>query len=142
MPDVGFVIGYSLLEGCTVPEQRVKLARCPITLYQTHKSYPHAIDNGKLPRIRAGQCFDCVAYRQYFNPKKGYYLNKQGNCQVMYVDFHEPVEGRVIPLPDALRGMKMQVLEKSPVVQCQGAPDELRFVSTGKYGYCVLNFAQ
>ena len=142
LPDVGFVVGYSLLDGCTVPEQRVKLARCPISIYQTHKSYPHAIDNGKTPYIRAGQSFDCLAYRQYFNPNKGYYMHKQGDCQVMYVDFHQPENGKVIPLPEILRGMEMQVVEKSPTVQYQREADGLRFDSTAKYGYCVLKFGR
>ncbi|MBO4630988.1 MAG: hypothetical protein J5858_03610, partial [Lentisphaeria bacterium] len=140
LPDVGFVTGYSLLEGCTMPEQRSQGAAIALFLYRTHKTYPHAIDSGKIPRIKAGQTFYCMAYRQYFDPNQGYYLNRQGKYQVMYVDFHAPASGKIIPLPGDLQGKKMELVEKSPTVQYQQTAEGIKFDSTGKYGYCVLKF--
>ena len=81
-----------------------------------------------------------MAYRQYFDPKQGYYLNRQGKYLVMYADFHEPVSGRRIPLPETLAGKKAELVEKSPSLRYRQDGDELVFDSTGKYGYCVLKF--
>lgn len=139
-PDIGFVTGYSLTEGCTVPEQRSKGAATALFLYRTHKTYPHAIDGGKIKLIKAGQTFYCMAYRQYFDPNQGYYLNRQGKYQVMYIDFHAPEQNKVIPLPEGLRGKTMELLEKSPTVQYRQTAEGICFDSTGKYGYCVLKF--
>ena len=139
-PDIGFVCGYSLLEGCTTPEQHAKNASIALFLYKTHKTYPHALDSGKLMNIKAGQTFYCMAYRQYFDPNQGYYLNRQGKYLVMYVDFHEPVSGKVITLPEKLRGIKPEPVEKSGTVQYSRSNDSLQFDSTAKYGYCVLKF--
>lgn len=139
-PDIGFVCGYSLLEGCTVPEQRSRNAACALFLYKSHKTYPHAIDGGKISRIKAGQTFHCVAYRQYFDPGQGYYLNRQGDHHVMYVDFHEPAAGKKIPLPEKVRSMSMETVEKSSTVQFRREGTDLIFDSTGKNGYCVLKF--
>ena len=139
-PDVGFVCGYSLVEGCTVPEQRSRNASTALFLYKSHKTYPHAIDGGKLSRIKAGQTFRCVIYRQYFDPDQGYYMNRQGGDHVMYVDFHEPVSGKKIPLPEKVRSMSMETLERSATVQFRREGADLIFDSTGKNGYCVLKF--
>ena len=139
-PDIGFVCGYSLLEGCTTPEEHAKNAETALFLYKSHKTYPHALDGGKIQIIKAGQTFYCMAYRQYFDPKQGYYLNRQGKYQVMYIDFHEPVSGKVIPLPEKLRGLKPELVEKSDSVKYGTDGNSLRFDSTGKYGYCVLKF--
>ena len=139
-PDIGFVCGYSLLEGCTTPEEHAKNAATALFLYKSHKTYPHALDGGKLRFIKAGQTFYCMAYRQYFDPNQGYYLNRQGKHQVMYVDFHEPVSGKVIALPEKLHGVKPELVEKSASVKYELDGNSLRFDSTGKYGYCVLKF--
>ena len=142
LPDIGFVCGYSLLEGCTTPEEHAKNAATALFLYKSHKTYPHALDGGKLRFIKAGQAFYCMAYRQYFDPNQGYYLNRQGKHLVMYVDFHEPVSGKVIALPEKLHGIKPELVEKSDSVKYDLDGNSLRFDSTGKYGYCVLKFAK
>ncbi|MBR4665428.1 MAG: hypothetical protein IKO93_16305 [Lentisphaeria bacterium] len=139
-PDIGFVSGYSLLEGCTTPEEHGKNAAIALFLYKSHKTYPHALDSGKLRNIKAGQTFYCMAYRQYFDPNQGYYLNRQGKYLVMYADFHEPVSGKVIALPEKLRGIKPELVEKSGTVTFELSGDSLKFNSTGKNGYCVLKF--
>ena len=139
-PDIGFVCGYSLLEGCTTPEEHGKNAATALFLYKSHKTYPHALDGGKLRNIKAGQTFYCMAYRQYFDPNQGYYLNRQGKYLVMYADFHEPVSGKTIALPEKLRGIKPELVEKSGTVTFGLSGDSLKFDSTGKYGYCVLKF--
>jgi len=139
-PDIGFVCGYSLLEGCTTPEEHGKNAAIALFLYKSHKTYPHALDSGKLRNIKAGQTFYCMAYRQYFDPNQGYYLNRQGKYLVMYADFHAPVSGKVIVLPEKLRGIKPELVEKSGTVTFELSGDSLKFDSTGKNGYCVLKF--
>ena len=140
LPDVGFVCGYSLLEGCTTPEEHAKNAATALFLYKSHKTYPHALDGGKIQVIKAGRTFYCMAYRQYFDPKQGYYLNRQGKNLVMYVDFHKPVSGKVIALPEKLHGLKPELVEKSGSVKYELDGNSLRFDSAGKYGYCVLKF--
>ena len=141
-PDIGFVCGYSLLEGCTVPEVHAQSAGTALFLYKTHKTYPHAIDGGKIRRIKAGDTFHCVAYRQYFDPNLGYYLNRQGNAWLMYVDFHSPESGKRIALPEKLKNLRMELVEKSPTVQYQQQEAGLIFDSTGSNGYCVLKFVE
>lgn len=139
-PDIGFVCGYSLLEGCTTPEQRRKNASTALFLYKTHKTYPHALDGGKIKVIKSGETFRCLAYRQYFDPNQGYYLNRQGSSFVFYADFHEPVSGKAIALPEKLHGIKPELVEKSDTVKYEPDGNTLRFDSTGTYGYCVLKF--
>ena len=139
-PDAGFVCGYSALSGCTVPGERAKNARVALFLYKTHKTYPHALDGGRIKLIKAGQTFHCLAYRQYFDPNQGYYLNRQGDAYVMYADFHAPVKGKVIPLPEKLRTLGMTLLEKSPGVEYRRKDGSLVFDSPGKNGYGVLKF--
>ena len=68
-------------------------------LYKTHKSYPHAVNSGRRRIIKAVDTFYCMAYRQYFDPNQGYYLNKQGKKFVMYADFYTPFSGKTIILP-------------------------------------------
>ena len=140
LPDIGFVCGYSLLEGCTVPEEHAKNADTALFIFKSHKSYPHAIDSGKIKRIKAGQTFYCMAYRQFFDPKQGFYLNRQGQYLVMYVDFHEPAAGKVIALPEKLHGLQPELVEKSASVKYEHKGKSLQFDSTGKNGYCVLKF--
>ena len=140
LPDIGFVCGYSLLEGCTTPEEHAKGAAFALFLYKSHKTYPHAIDGGKIRKIKAGQTFHCVAYRQYFDPNQGYYLNRQGEYQVLYADFHEPVSGKTIELPEKLRGIRPELVEKSESVKYSLNGNAIRFDSSGRYGYCVLKF--
>ena len=140
LPDVGFVCGYSLLEGCTTPEERAKNAATALFLYKSHKTYPHALDGGKIRIIKAGQTFYCMAYRQYFDPSQGYYLNRQGEYQVMYVDFHAPVKGKMIVLPPSVRGLKPELVEKASNVNWRISDNNLIFDSPDSYGFCVLKF--
>ena len=140
LPDIGFVCGYSLLEGCTTPEEHAKNAATALFLYKSHKTYPHALDGGKIRTIKAGQTFYCMAYRQYFDPTQGYYLNRQGEYQVMYVDFHAPVKGKKIDLPPSVRGLKPELVEKASNVGWRISGSSLLFDSPDSYGFCVLKF--
>ena len=139
-PDVGFVTGYSLLEGVTVPALRAKNNSSYLFLYRSHKTYPHAIDRGGIPRIKAGQTFHAVGYRQFFDPEKGYFCNRQGKACVVYVDFHAPVKGKVLAFPACYGDKKFSVVEKSKTVSFKNSKNSFTFDSTGKYGYCVLKF--
>ncbi len=140
LPEIGFAVGYSLTEGCTVPAEHLKNASQALFLYKSHKTYPHAIDGGKIRRIKAGQTFFCMAYRQYFDPSKGYYINRQGKNLILYADFHAPIRGKAIELPEEVRNLKMSVLEKSGTVSFRKTGNALLFDSTGRYGYAVLKF--
>ena len=139
-PDVGFVTGYSLLEGITVPALRSKNNQSYLFLYRSHKTYPHAIDSKGYPRIRKGTKFHAVGYRQFFDPTKGYFCNKQGNAYIVYVDFHAPVKGKALTFPACYGNRKFTVLEKSKTVSFKNSKNTFTFDSTGKYGYCVLKF--
>lgn len=138
-PDIGFVCGYSLLEGCTTPEQHLKGAYRALFLYKSRKTYPYAIDGTKT-KIKAGQKFYCMAYRQFFVPSACSYSNQQGKYKVFYADFHTPVKNKVLFLPSGLASSEMSVVEKSSTVNFVKVKNGLSFTSTGKYGYAVLKF--
>lgn len=139
-PDVGFVTGYSLLNGITVPSIRKKNVGVSLFLYKSHKTYPHAIDGKGIPRIKKGSTFHCVAYRKFFDPGKDFYTIKDGKAHVVYVDFHAPVKGKVIAFPACYGNKKFSVVEKSKTLSFKNSKNTFTFDSTGKYGYCVLKF--
>ena len=141
---IGYAIGYSLLEGMTVPGVRSRNTDYAFRLIGTRKSYPVAI-SGKL--VTAGTEFDCLAYRQYFDPTlypnaTCVYWHKQNGTYVLYADYHKSVRNDVIKLPTELTGRQVTVVEKTPtatVVSGNTIPaDGLVLSVTGDYGYVVL----
>jgi hypothetical protein len=64
--EVGYALGYSLIQGITRPEERAKSVNSAIMLYKTSKSYPVAIDSKRARLIKAGTQFECVALPAIF----------------------------------------------------------------------------
>lgn len=116
---VGYVVGYSLLEGITVPGVRARQCATPLIIHTSAKTYPAAIDK-KAGRMVAGTVMECLAYRQYFDPSAissqatACYWHRQGEIFVVHVDYHRPVEGDVLKLPDFMVGKKITAIEVSP----------------------------
>lgn len=117
---VGFAMGYSLLDGLTVPASRTSNTGNPLFVHTSAKIYPAAID-AKFKPIAAGDEFLCVAYRQYFDPAAfpgatDVYGHLEGNDYVLYADFHQPTARFVLPIPMQYVCAKYAVVEKSPSV--------------------------
>ncbi|MBT3376176.1 MAG: hypothetical protein HN742_07475 [Lentisphaerae bacterium] len=145
--DVGFAMGYSLTEGLGKPGQRAGNAGAAAMLYSSSKSYPTAVDRKMGPTIEAGTRFHCVAYRQYFWPghcpaSTCVYWNRQGNSDIVYVDYHRMVERDTIRLPSEFVGRPVSVIEKTESVTLHTGdrvPTEGVLVSvSGDYGSLVL----
>lgn len=145
---VGFAMGYSLIHGITIPVERLKYTSSAGFIYVSTKTYPWAIDKAAGNPIPAGTQYECLAYRQYFNPSAfknatNVYWHKEGDSYLLYADYHKAVENDVINLPDYLSGKKITVIEKTPSVKLltkdKIPADGLR-LSIGKeaYGYIVL----
>lgn len=141
---IGYVIGYSLIEGITRPEMRSKNCEAPLFLYVSNKTYPHAIDGGTVEK---GKEFHCLAYRQYFNPSAYknatiVYWHKEGDSCLLYIDYHKSVDNDIIKLPDCLSGRKISIVEKIPSVRLlteKTVPAEgIALSVSDKYGYIVL----
>ncbi len=144
---IGYAIGYSLTEGITVPEERLKNNRDSIYIHTTSKTYPSAVDS-KMGVIPAGKEFHCLAYRQYFNPSAyknatSVYWHKEADSYILYIDYHKAVDDDIIKFPDYLSGKKITVVEKTPSVKLlteDKIPTDGLRLSVGKeaYGYIVL----
>ncbi len=146
--EIGYALGYSLVEGLTRPEQRATNSDTAISFYPNRKSYPVAINQKMAPVLRAGTELRCVAYRQYFKPPGGeaptcVYWHPEGDAQIVYADYHRAVERDVIRLPAAWAGRPVTVIEKTPSLtlheQAVGPLGELTVSVTNAYGYGVFH---
>jgi len=137
---VGFVMGYSLLKGLTKPEVRAANTGSPVFIYTTGKTYPAAIDRNARP-VKEGDTFDCLAYRQYFDPLSHpeattVYRHNQDGDEMLYAEFHRRAKKAVLPFPKDLWGKKFEVVEKTDSVEIaavgkipsEGVPLEVRGV--------------
>jgi len=145
--DVGFAMGYSLLEGLGRPALRARNAGTAGMLYTSSKSYPTAVDRKMGTTIEAGTEFHCVAYRQYFWAAGGrgptcVYWNRQGTSDVVYIDYHQAAESEILALPAEFTGRPVAVIEKTDSVTLHTGdhvPKEgLRISVSGGYGSLVL----
>ncbi|MEN6644620.1 MAG: hypothetical protein ABFE08_19460 [Armatimonadia bacterium] len=145
--DVGYALGYSLVQGMTVPAQRAANAGKALMLYTSAKSYPTAVDAKMGQTIKAGTSFECVGYRQYFWPgaypqTTCCYWHQEGNETLLYVDYHRAVERDVLRLPGEFTGRKLRVVEKTPSVTVHTGdvvPAEGLVLSVaGSYGSVVV----
>lgn len=120
--EIGYVVGYSLLEGCTVPEVRAANSARAAFIHTSAKTYPIAMDE-KIGRIPAGEVFENLAYRQYFSPSAlsekatSAYLHREGDNYLLYVDYHQVVPEDVIELPKFLSGRDVTIVEATPSVE-------------------------
>lgn len=140
VPDVGFVCGYAAREEDGSPLLRKNRISRAGFLYTSSKTYPYAMDGGKIPVIRKGTKLFNRAYRQYFDPTLNYYLNRQGHTLVLYMDFREPVRKKKMVLPAKLAGKKFTVLEKSPSLTLrEAAPAAYEIDCPDQTSYAVLS---
>ena len=133
---VAFAAGYSLIDGCTRLEERHKNVDTAIFIYKTHKSYPHALDRGRHPRIRKGSQFRAVVFRQFFDPEQGFYWNHQKDSVMLYADFMKP-EKRTVQIPASFAGKKFSVVSVSGGVTCSRKDNTLLINAPGPGGIAL-----
>jgi hypothetical protein len=146
--EVGYVVGYSLLDGITRPQKRVKNVNSVCFIHVSNKTYPYAIDSAVGKTIPAGTEFSCLAYRQYFSPSdlsskaSSSYLHKQKDAWLLYLHYHQPVAEDLIKLPGDLNKKQVSVVEKSAGIKLLSkpelTPDGIRISSEKPRGYIVL----
>ena len=145
--DVGYALGYSLVNGITVPAERAANAGRALMLYTSSKTYPTAADSAMGNPVLAGTEFECVAYRHYFYPQDQgsatcVYWHEESGSTVVYADFHTPVEEEALALPDDWAGRSFTVVEKSESVtlHAEGTVPEggLAVSVAGDHGALVL----
>jgi len=145
--DVGYVAGYSLLEGCSIPATRAANTDIAAFIHTSGKTYPVALGK-KMGRIPAGSTFGCLAYRQYFSPAAlspnatSVYWHQEAETTVLYVDYHHSVDEDIIKLPDSLTGQTVTVIESSPSIKLLSGDtvpkSGLRFSVQEGYGHMAL----
>ena len=145
--EVGYALGYSLINGLTKPTVRAKGAGNSLMLYTSAKSYPTAADSKMGPIIPAGTEFDCIAYRHYFHPAAQpnatcFYWHKEDADTVVHADYHTAVDRDALKLPAELVGKKITIVEKTPsltihTTKTVPAAGVIVSVSDG-YGYVVF----
>jgi len=144
---VGYALGYSLIQGMSRTAERSRNTARAISIGKSRKSYPVAINSKMGPRIPANTTFECIAYRQYFNPADHaratcVYAHPEGDDWVVYADYHAAVDHDIVKLPAALAGKTITVIEKTPSLILhtdKAVPAEGVAISvTNSYGYLVF----
>ncbi|MBI3945063.1 MAG: hypothetical protein HY321_04030 [Armatimonadetes bacterium] len=145
--EVGYVMGYSLIQGITRPSERIRHTDLAALINAGGKAALVAVNGGMRPRIPAGTTMRCVVYRQYFRPGGAeaptcVYWHPEGDVQVVYADYHRSVERDVIRLPAAWAGRLVTVIEKTPSLTLHTdkvGPQGGATVSVANgYGYVVM----
>ena len=118
---IGFAMGYSSVRGLTKPSLRANNTESPLFIHTSRKTYPAAIDRKAGP-MRKGTEVECVAYRQYFDPRSQpgatcVYGHMEGEDYFVYADFHSPMENFTLRIPEEFRKRRFEVLEKSDSVR-------------------------
>ena len=143
-PELGIVLGYSLINGCTAKERKGAERDFFYHFWYTKKMYPYVYT---LKEIEPGKTMESVSYKQYFNPKlepdaTDLYWHREGNSWLVYMDFHKELKDKLIRLPAHLAGKKITVVEKTPSLTFHAkgtVPAEgIRLDVAGKHGYLVL----
>lgn len=145
--ELGYVIGYSLIDGCTRPEIRAKNCNNSLFLYVSNKTYPSAIDR-KMGVIKKGQEFKCVAYRQYFYPEAisknatACYWHKENDSYMLYAHYHKAVENDPVTVPEFWSGKDITVVDKTDNMQLLSegkiTGSQVLLSNKDKHGYIVL----
>lgn len=144
---LGFALGYSLTNGLTALQNPSWRRKSAGFIHTTSKTYPFALDESVQNPVAVGTVFECVAYRQYFNPAVQSnatcaFWHRENDKTIVYVDYHKPVDGDVVHLPQALVGRPFRIIEKigSLGVESTGSiPREgLKIRSEGAHGSLVL----
>ena len=142
--EYGIALGCSLFAGTTARENKAADRPNPYFLWHTKKMYPlFAV----FPKTEPDASKEMVLYRQYFDPNRepdatAFYYHKQESSQVVYLDFHKPLQNKIIMLPGDFAGKIISVLEKTPSLTLHTSEtvptDGIRLSVAGNYGYLVL----
>lgn len=144
---VGFALGYSLTNGLTAMSNPAWKRKNAGFIHTSSKTYPFALDQTVSNPVPAGTTFDCVAYRQYFNPDLQdtatcVFWHTEDDKNIVFIDYHQTVTGDSIRLPQSLVGCRFKVLEKTESISL--APEStipsggLKLSCDSSHGYLVL----
>ena len=143
-PELGIVLGYSLINGCTAKANKGANRDAFYYFWYTKKMYPYAY---QLSGIEPGTAMESVCYKQYFNPQlepdaTDLFWHREGNSWLVYMDFHKELKDKLIRLPAHLAGKKITVVEKTPSLTLHAKDTVpaggIRLDVAGKHGYLVL----
>lgn len=144
--EVGYALGYSLLNGMTVPAERAQVAGRALMLYTSTKTYPTACDEKIGNPVKQGTQFDCTAYRQYFWPgaqknATACYWHPEGEGIVVVAEYHKSVDRDVLALPAEWAGKTLSIIERTPsVTLAEGAIPATGVAVSVTDGYGVVVF--
>ena len=143
-PELGIVLGYSLINGCTARKHKGADQDPFYFFWYTKKMYPYAYT---IQNVKPGTTKETVCYKQYFNPKlepdaTSFFWHREGKSWLIYLDFHKKLKNKLIRLPKGFAGKKITVVEKTPSLRLHTGktvpPEGIRLDVTGKHGYLVL----
>lgn len=147
--DLGFTFGYSPY-GDTASSGRVCLSSANGCwwIYTSGKSYPTII--GSQAGIVDDVTYDFYGFRQFFDAKaygsnKMVYWNKQGDKDLVYIDYHRSASNDLTSLPAAFVGKSVKVIESENIESLPtGISSEgirLSTTEANTYGYAVLELS-
>lgn len=118
---IGFVIGYSLLEGITTQKKRAERVRSPVGILPSRHINLVAIDQ-KFGAIQPRDKLECISYRQYFSSDDSQeavaiYGHIEKEAYVLYAEFQKNIDRFFIPFPKKYIGKPFSVVEKSDSVR-------------------------
>ncbi len=142
--EYGIALGCSLFAGTTAKENKAADRPNPYFFWHTKKMYPLF---AAFPQVKPGASKEMILYRQYFDPNRepdatAFYCHKQGGSPVVYLDFHKPLQNKIVKLPRELAGKAISILERTPSLTLhtrETVPTGgLRLSVAGDHGYLVL----
>ena len=146
----GLAFGYSLTSGLTAVDNPSWQRNSAGFIHTTAKSYPFALDDTIQNPVTPGTTFECLAYRQYFNPALQanatcVFWHRENEQTVVYIDYHKAVSGDIIRLPKTLAGRPFRILEKTASLTVDSGEkvprDGLKITSTADHGSLVIAVA-
>jgi len=144
-PELGVVVGYSLIKGSTAKENKGVDRNNIFLLWKSKKLYPTCFTISP----QKGDEKNTVIYRQYFDPQlepdaTSFYHHKEGGVDVVYMDFHKTLKNKRIKLPAFFVDKKITVVEKTPSVVLhtnKTVPHGGLILDVNdNYGYLVIKF--
>jgi len=147
--DLGFTFGYSPY-GNTASSGRTCLSSTNGCwwIFTSGKSYPTVI--GSQVGVVDDVTYDFYGFRQFFDAKaygsnKMVYWNKQGDKDLVYIDYHRSASNDLTVLPSGFTGKAVNVIESENIeslptgVSLEGV--RLSTTDANTYGYAVLELS-
>lgn len=144
---LGLAFGYSLTSGLTAIGRPFWQRRSAGFIHTTGKTYPFVLDDSIQNPVTPGTAFECLAYRQYFNPALQanatcVYWHRENEKTIVYIDYHKAVSNDTIHLPESITGRSFRILEKSDSLMVDSAKriprDGLKVTSPTDHGSLVI----